>query len=76
MIKIPHKKTEDILWNYISAELGENEAKRTCEDIAMVIANHKLVQSPDLCKALLYHMISVTEGWNSVRRKQIPQNSA
>lgn len=56
----------DSLWRYLANALGDDEAKRICEDIAMVLANHKLVHSPDLCKALFYHMISVTEDWNSV----------
>lgn len=60
------KKTGDILWDYLSANLGADEAKRICEDVAMVLANHHLVHSTDLCKALFYHMISVTEDWNSV----------
>lgn len=59
-------EVEYILWRYIADELGDCEAKKICEDIAMVLANHHLVRSPELCKALFYHMISVTEGWNSV----------
>lgn len=60
------RKTADVLWAYLSAELGRDEAKKICEDLAMVLADHRLVHSPDLCKALFYHMISVTEDWNSV----------
>lgn len=60
------KKTADVLWAHLSAELGKDEAQKICEDLAMVLADHHLVHSPDLCKALFYHMISVTEDWNSV----------
>lgn len=63
---ITNKGTAGALWAHLSAALGEDEAKKTCEDIAMVLATHHLVHSPDLCKALFYHMISVTEDWNSV----------
>lgn len=59
-------KTGDILWAHLASETGKDEAKKICEDIALVLAKHGLVQSPDLCKALFYHMISVTEDWNSV----------
>lgn len=65
----PHiETTGDILWRHLADVLGDGEAKNICEDIAIVLANHHLVQSPDLCKALFYHMISVTEDWNSVKR--------
>lgn len=56
----------DALWRHLADELGDSRAKKICEDLALVLANHDLVHSPDLCKALFYHMITVTEGWNSV----------
>lgn len=50
----------------LDAALGEAEAKKVLEDIALVLAKHRLVQSPEVCKMLFAYMIFVTEGWNSV----------
>lgn len=61
------KDVGDALWDHLAVTLGDGGAKKICEDLALVLANHGLVQSPDLCKAIFYYMISVTEDWN--RRK-------
>lgn len=60
------KYSKDFLGRRIDAFLGESKAKVVLEDLAQVVAKHKLVQSPEICETLFRYMISVTRGWNSV----------
>lgn len=61
------KKTPgELLGNFLDTVLGEQRAKKICEDLAFVLAKHDLVQSPDICEVLFLYMISVTDGWNSL----------
>lgn len=46
--------------------LGTDRAKKVCEDLALVLAKHNLVHSPEICKELFTYMISVTDDWNPV----------
>lgn len=54
----------ETLGNCLDIVLGEQRTKKICEDIAFVLAEHGLVQSPEICEALFLYMISVTDGWN------------
>lgn len=54
----------ETLGNCLDTVLGEQRAKKICEDIAFVLAEHGLVQSPEICEVLFLYMISVTDGWN------------
>lgn len=56
----------ELLGNFLDIVLGEQKAKKVCEDLALVLAKHDLVQSHDICEVLFLYMISVTDGWNSL----------
>lgn len=43
--------------------LGEEKTKAVMQDLALVIAKHNLVKSPEICKMLFDYMVIVTEGW-------------
>lgn len=60
------KYSKGFLGRRIDVFLGESKAKVVLEDLAQVVAKHKLVQSPEICEMLFRYMISVTKGWNSV----------
>lgn len=54
------------LGKQIDLALGEDEAKSVLQDLAMVIAKHKLVHKPEICDLLFRYMAFITKGWNSV----------
>lgn len=48
------------------AVLGDCELRRIGEQIAEIVRQHDLQQSPDVCKMLFSYMSGVIEGWNCV----------
>lgn len=56
----------DALQNKLVSMLGAERAQAVGEDIADVLAKHKLVTSPDICEVLFSYMIEVSKAWNSV----------
>lgn len=50
----------------IESELGEEEARKTIEDIAQLLAQHELTRNPALCDKLFRYMSAVVSGWNSL----------
>ena len=52
------------LLNEIESELSEEEAKRTIEDIAQLLAQHELTRNPALCDKLFRYMSAVVSGWD------------
>lgn len=56
--------SKETLGRELDAELGEDEAKELCQDIALVIANHKLTRRPELCEKVFRYMSGVVSGWN------------
>ena len=57
---------EEKLLNEIESELGEEEARKTIEDIAQLLAQHGLTRNPALCDKLFRYMSAVVSGWNSL----------
>ena len=54
------------LLDEIESELGEEEARKTIEDIAQLLAQHELTRNPALCDKLFRYMSAVVSGWNSL----------
>lgn len=48
----------------LDAILGQDECKALCQDIALVLANHKLTRQPELCEKVFRYMSGVVFGWN------------
>lgn len=44
--------------------LGPDEFKSLGEDLAFVIAKHKLTKEPEICEKVLRYMSLVIFGWN------------
>jgi len=54
------------LGNELDNLLGPGEFKALGEDLAFVIAKHKLTREPEICEKILRYMSFVIFGWNSV----------
>ena len=46
--------------------LGPEEFKAFGQDLALVIAKHKLTRKPEICEKVFRYMASVIRGWNSL----------
>lgn len=58
----PMRRIEDIL----ADELGEEKLDAIGKDLALLLRNHGLHRSPDVCEVLFFYMADVVKGWNSV----------
>lgn len=67
MQRIARKKGGEIKMSELEKQLnnvlGEEKTKAVMQDLALVIAKHNLVKSPEICKMLFDYMVVVTEGW-------------
>lgn len=46
--------------------LGPEEFKALGQELALVIARHKLTRSPEICEKVFRYMSFVITGWNSL----------
>ena len=58
----PMRRIEDIL----AENLGEEKLSEVCRDLAVLLKNHGIHRSPDVCEVLFFYMADVVKGWNSV----------
>jgi hypothetical protein len=54
------------LGDELDSILGPEEFKALGQDLALVIANHKLTREPEICKKVFRYMSFVIFGWNSL----------
>lgn len=52
------------LGNELDKVLGPDEFKALGEDLAFVIAQHKLTREPEICEKVFRYMSFVVYGWN------------
>lgn len=57
---------QSALGNELDKILGADEFKALGEDLALVIAKHKLTREPELCEKVFRYMSFVIFGWSSV----------
>lgn len=67
-----NKTVCDALGRALDSELGPDKAKALCQDLALVLANHKLTRRPELCEKVFGYMSGVVlagmSGINHIRR--------
>lgn len=68
------KKACDALGADLDAALGQDESKALFQDLALVIADHKLTRNPELCEKVFRYMSYVVFGWNERYRGQSRQS--
>lgn len=64
---VDHKSAEQAaLGHELDRILGSEEFKTLGQDLAFVIANHKLTREPEICEKVFRYMSFVISGWNSL----------
>ena len=58
------KKACDALGSELDAALGQDKSKALFQDLALVVADHKLTRNPELCEKVFRYMSYVVFGWN------------
>lgn len=69
VISVKEKKKsaeQSALGNELDRLLGPDEFKVLGEDLAFVVAKHKLTRKPEICEKVFRYMYFVILGWNSV----------
>jgi hypothetical protein len=65
--KVKEKSAEQTaIGDELDRILGSDEFKAIGEDLALVIAKHKLTREPEICEKVFRYMSFVIFGWNSV----------
>ena len=61
------KSTEQsALGDELDRILGPDKFKALGQDLAFVIAKHKLTRKPEICEKVFRYVASVIRGWNSL----------
>lgn len=60
------KTSQTALGDELDRILGPEEFKALGQDLALVIAKHKLTRKPETCKKVFRYMSSTIRGWNSL----------